>query len=341
MIVTRNDVATAAGVSPSTVSYVLNDGPRRVSTETKKRVWSAIRKLGYHPNAIARSLRTQRVGMVGLIVPDIANPFFAGVSRGAQDVAREKGYFVVVCNTDGVFEQEIELIQSLYEHRMEGIIVAPAGASQKNLQFLLDRGVPIVLFGREEIAEDTIVDCVGIDDTAAAYDAVNHLLSEGHSSIALITGPLVKGRMSHRLEGYRRALVERGIAYRDELVVSGNYLQESGYRSAAELLGRAARFSAVFATNDLMAIGAMMAFQEKGLRIPEDIAIIGFDNIAESKVTTPKLSTIDNPNYMQGKVSAEMLFARIGEQRRAPPRAVILSHKLVVRDSTRRGMCET
>jgi LacI family transcriptional regulator len=276
--------------------------------------------------------------MVGLIVPDIANPFFAGVSRGAQDVAREKGYFVVVCNTDGDFEQEIALIQSLYEHRMEGMIVAPAGASQNNLQFLLEHGVPVVLFGREEIAEETIVDCVGIDDTVAAYDAVNHLISEGHTSIALITGPLNRGQRSHRLEGYRRALVERGIPYRDELVVNGNYLQDSGYRSAAELLTRGARFSAVFATNDLMAIGAMMAFQEKGLRIPEDVAVIGFDNIAESRVTTPRLSTIDNPNYMQGKVSAEMLFERIGEQRRVAPRAAILAHRLVVRGSTKCGI---
>ncbi|MGA2765351.1 MAG: LacI family DNA-binding transcriptional regulator [Spirochaetia bacterium] len=329
---TRNDVAAAAGVSPSTVSYVLNDGPRGVSEEIKERVWKAVRELGYHPNAIARSLRTSRVGMVGLMVPDISNPFFAGLSRGAQDVAKERGYFVVVCNTDGRLDQEVSLMRSLYEHRMEGMIIDPVEAVQEDLKFLLDRKVPVVLSGLDR--EGAVVDCVGVDDTEAACDAVGHLLELGHTDIALITGPLKQRRMNHRPDGYRKALSERGIPWRQELVANGEYTQISGYECARELSARSVKFTAVFAANDLMAIGAMAAFQEMGRRVPEDVAIIGFDNIPESSVATPRLSTVDNPHYTQGRVAAEMLFERISGELSADPRAVVLPHRLIIRGST-------
>ena len=334
MMATRNDVARAAGVSPSTVSYVLNDGPRSVSDETKERVWKAIRELGYHPNAVARSLRTSRVGMVGLVVPDISNPFFSGLSRGAQDVARERGYFVVVCNTDGQLSREVSLLRSLYEHRMEGMIIDPVEARQDDFKFLLDRSVPVVLSGLDR--EGAIVDNAGVDDTEAARDAVQHLLDLGHTDIAMITGPRKQSRMTHRPEGYRKALADRAIAYREELVADGEYSQASGSACARDLLARGKKFTALFAANDLMAIGAMMAFQEQGLRVPEDVALIGFDNIPESAVTTPRLSTVDNPHYTQGRVTAEMLFERINADFTGAPRAVVLPHRLVVRESTTR-----
>jgi LacI family transcriptional regulator len=333
-MVTRNDVAEAAGVSPSTVSYVLNDGPRGVSESTKERVLKVVSKLGYHPNAIARSLRTKRVGMVGLMVPDISNPFFAGLSRGAQDVAKEKGYFVVVCNTDGQLRQEISLMRSLYEHCMEGIIIDPVEVESRDLKFLLERSVPVVLSGLDK--DTAAADCAGVDDTQAAADAVGYLMALGHKEIALITGPLTQRRMSHRPEGYRKALIEHSIAYRDDLVVNGDYSQGSGYNCAQELLQRRVKFSAVFAANDLMAIGAMVAIQERGLRVPEDVSIVGFDNIPESNVATPKLTTIDNPHYAQGKATAEMLFERISGTIQGRARAIVLPHRLIVRGSTAR-----
>lgn len=331
-MVTRNDVAEAASVSPSTVSYVLNDGPRSVSEGTRDRVLKVVRKLGYHPNAVARSLRTKRVGMVGLMVPDISNPFFAGLSRGAQDVAKEKGYFVVVCNTDGELQQEVSLMRSLYEHRMEGIIIDPVEVKSKDIKFLLDRCVPVVLSGLER--ETAAGDCAGVNDTQAADDAVEHLLALGHKEIALITGPLKQRRMSYRPEGYRKALLEHSIAYREDLVVNGDYSQGSGYNCAQELMQRRVKFSAIFAANDLMAIGAMVAIQEKGLRVPGDVSIVGFDNIPESNVSSPKLTTIDNPHYAQGKATAEMLFERISGTFQGKARAVVLPHRLLVRGST-------
>lgn len=269
------------------------------------------------------------------MVPDIANPFFAGVSRGAQDVAKERGYFVVVCNTDGELDQEISFMRSMYEHRMEGMIIDPVEVRQEDLRFLLDRGVPVVLSGLDE--EGSIVDCVGVDDTEAASDAVRHMLDLGHRDVALIARPLKQTRMGHRPEGYQRALNEREIVFREELTASGDYSQESGHRCAVELLKRGVRFTALFATNDLMAIGAMVALQEQGLRVPEDVAIIGFDNIPESNVTTPKLSTVDNPPYTQGRVAAEMLFERIDEQFKGESRAAVIPHRLIVRDSTKRS----
>ncbi|HVP18755.1 MAG TPA: LacI family DNA-binding transcriptional regulator [Spirochaetia bacterium] len=334
-MITRNDVAAAAGVSPSTVSYVLNDGPRSVSEAIKERVWKAVRELGYHPNAVARSLRTARVGMVGLMVPDISNPFFAGLSRGAQDVAKERGYFVVVCNTDGKLDQEISLMHSLYEHRLEGMIVDPVEVMPKDLTFLQDREVPVVLSGLDR--EQAIADCAGVDDTEAAADAVSHLLELGHIDIALITGPLKLRRMNNRPDGYRKALAGRGIPWREELVTNGSYSQVSGYECARELAARKVKFTAVFAANDLMAIGAMAAFQELGMRVPEDVALIGFDNIPESNVATPRLSTVDNPHYTQGRVAAEMLFERINGEFTGEPRAVVLPHRLIIRGSTVAG----
>jgi LacI family transcriptional regulator len=334
-MVTRDDVARAAGVSPSTVSYVLNDGPRSVSDDTRERVWKVISELGYQPNAVARSLRTSRVGMVGLMVPDISNPFFAGLSRGTQDVAKERGYFVVICNTDGQLAHEVSLQRSLYEHRMEGMIIDPVEARPADLKFLQDRAVPVVLSGLDR--DDATVDCAGVDDMEAACDAVEHLLELGHTDVAMITGPLKQRRMNHRPDGYRKALAGRGLAYREELVANGDYSQASGYACAMELLDRGGKFTALFAANDLMAIGAMMAVQEKGLRVPEDLAMIGFDNIPESAVTTPRLSTVDNPHYTQGRVTAEMLFERINGEFTGDPRAVVLPHRLIVRGSTGRA----
>jgi LacI family transcriptional regulator len=215
------------------------------------------------------------------------------------------------------------------------MIIDPVEARPADLKFLQDRAVPVVLSGLDR--DDATVDCAGVDDMEAACDAVEHLLELGHTDVAMITGPLKQRRMNHRPDGYRKALAGRGLAYREELVANGDYSQASGYACAMELLDRGGKFTALFAANDLMAIGAMMAVQEKGLRVPEDLAMIGFDNIPESAVTTPRLSTVDNPHYTQGRVTAEMLFERINGEFTGDPRAVVLPHRLIVRGSTGRA----
>ncbi|AKX95125.1 LacI family DNA-binding transcriptional regulator [Neomoorella thermoacetica] len=330
-MVTIKDVARHAGVSVTTVSRVLNNSQHPISPATKQRVLAAIEELGFCPNAAARSLQLNETRTIGLILPDIANPYYPGIVRGVEDVAHESGYTVILCNTDRSRERTQEYLRVLREKRVDGVIFTGGGAVEDASQshFFDQERIATVVIGRHRGK----LPAVQVNNTLAAREAVEHLLSLGHRRIATITGPATSTTASDRLDGYRCALAGRGMKVDPLLIVEGNFEFESGYQAIDRLpLRGPGAITAIFAHNDLMAIGAMKALQERGLQVPGDIAVMGFDNIPLASFITPQLSTVAVPVYDLG-VTAMKVLAELLAGREVPP-VTTLATKLQVRDST-------
>lgn len=325
------DVAGRAGVSVSTVSRVVNL-PRLVSAATRLRVERVIEELGYRPSRVARRLRARRGGanIVGLIIPDIQNPFYSDVVRGVEDVAYARDYAVILCNSDENLEREGFYLDLLVAESADGVILPPIRGDDETTARLLALGLPIVCLDRR--LRRTSVDTVVVDNRSGAYEAVEHLTSLGHERIALICGSTSLSSFSERLEGYGDALSSRGIEGRSELVLVGEPRQEEGRRMAASLLELDERPSAIFAASNLLTLGALSAVRERGLRVPEDIAIVGFDDAPWAELLACPLTTVQQPSYEMGRRSAELLFHRIEEPHRVPA-LVVLAPTLVVRES--------
>ena len=331
---TMKDVAQRAGVSPSTVSHVINE-TRFVSQQLRDRVLRAMRELNYQPSAVARSLRTKRTQVVALVIPDITNPYFPEVARGVQDVAEENEYSVILCNTDRMRGRELRFLKALRGQRVDGLILNPSEVTSGDLQDLQDAQIPVVLIGSQ--IDHPNLDVVMVDNVQGAYDAVSHLFDLGHRRIGLIGGLRASSSGEQRFQGYIRALTDLGLPIDKEIITEERFTREGGYESMNCLLALQSPPTAVFASSDVMAIGALMAIQEKGLQVPDDVSLVGFDDIAEASTTTPKLTTIYQPKYQAGQVAAQLLFDRIEG---APPgerQKVVLSHQLVIRDSTARA----
>jgi len=327
------DVAQQAGVSASTVSHVIN-GTRFVSDGLRERVLGTMRELSYQPNGVARSLRTKRTNVVALVIPDITNPYFPEVARGVQDVAEKRDYVVILCNTDRVLSRELRFLETLRRQRVEGLILNPSGVTIRDLRELEEASIPVVLIGSQ--IDHPELDVVLVDNTRGAYNAVKHLIDLGHRRIGLVGGPRTASSGEQRFQGYIRALMEHGLPIDEGLITEGPFTNGGGYECMKQLLALQSPPTAVFASSDVMAIGALMAIQETGLRVPDDLSLVGFDDIAEASATVPKLTTIAQPKRQTGEVAAQLLFNRI--ESAAPPRRqkVVLDHKLVVRGSTGR-----
>jgi LacI family transcriptional regulator len=327
------DVAQRAGVSVSTVSHVIN-GTRFVRDELRERVLGTMKELNYQPNGVARSLRTKRTNVVALVIPDITNPYFPEVARGVQDVAEKRDYVVILCNTDRVLSRELRFLETLRRQRVEGLILNPSGVTFRDLRELQEARIPVVLIGSQ--IDHPEIDVVSVDNTMGAYDAVNHLIDLGHRRIGLVGGPRSASSGEQRFRGYIRALTDQGLPIDEALITEGPFTNEGGYECMKQLLMLQAPPTAVFASSDVMAIGALMAVQETSLRVPDDLSLVGFDDIAEASATAPKLTTIAQPKRQTGEVAAQLLFNRI--ESTAPPRRekVVLDHKLVIRGSTGR-----
>jgi len=333
MTVTLHDVAARAGVSIKTVSNVINDYPH-IRPATRSKVEQAIAELGYTPNLTARSLRSGRSGAIALAVPDLALAYFAELAASVIAAAESSGLVVLVEQTGADPARERELLRSPRLKMTDGLLFSPLGLGQDDIG-ALEVGYPLVLLGERMF--DGPVDHVTMQNVAAARAATEHLLATGRRRIAVIgahEGEVI-GSAGLRLRGYREALEANGIPYDEALVgPSMAWHRESGARSMRELLGRGAEFDAVFAFNDTLALGAMRALLEAGRRVPEDVAVIGFDNIDEAQYTVPSLSTVEPGRDWIARTAVATLVERIERGDRAgEPRTLLADFEIVARES--------
>jgi LacI family transcriptional regulator len=305
---TIREVAQHANVSATTVSHVINN-TRFVSDALCHRVHLAMDELGYQPNALARSLRRGQTHTLGLILPDSANPFFAEIGRNIEDCAFEQGYSLILCNTEGNLDREHIYVELLSQKRVDGIIIIAAGDHAHSLNTLLEFKLPLVLVDRD--LPGVHVDTVLVDNHEGGYLATRHLIDHGHRCIGCIAGPSHLLASAQRVAGYYDALVEAGLPVKEDLIRRGDFHPESGLLALAEFLELPEPPTAIFACNDLMAIGALRAADASGLRVPGDLALIGFDDIELATYTTPPLSTISQPKKELGQLAVQMLLDRI------------------------------
>jgi LacI family transcriptional regulator len=326
---TLHDVARVAGVSIATVSATINH-TAYVSPPLQERVRKAIAEVGYHPDAIARSLKTRTTKTLGLIISDISNPFFTSLIRGIEDVANGRGYTLILCNTDERLEKERAYVQLLRSRRVDGVIMAPVGGTEEYVDFDAAAAAPVVFIDRRVPAR---ADAVVTDNVQGAHDVVRYLIGLGHRRIGVITGLPHISTSEERLAGYQGALQEAGLQSDPSLVKVGSSRLEGGHQAAQELLATAMRPTAIFATNNLMAIGLMRAVAERGLRCPEDISVACFDDFDWASVFHPRLTTVAQPTYEMGSRAAELLLAHLNGSPMIDPQTCVLAPTLVIRDS--------
>jgi len=329
--VTIHDVAAKAGVSYATVSRVLNDKDS-VRDETRAAVLKAVAELDYVPDPIARSLATKQTAMIGFVVSDITNPFLADVARGIQRVADARGYSVTICVTENDTAHEIRAIRFLAARRADGLIVTPPESeeSDKLIGEVAEAGTPFLLIGRHLPHERAST--VSTSTTAGAYTATSYLLKQGHRRIAHIQASPRMGYGRGKLRGYSQALQEHGLDIDPQLIVASDYSVAGGQRAAESLLSLASPPTAIFATNDLTAIGALAAAEGLGLQVPRDLSVVGFDDIIFARSTRPPLTTVAQPALKLGETAANMLLQMIRGE--SVPQEVILDCALIVREST-------
>lgn len=330
---TIKEVAKRAGVSVGTASNVIS-GAVAVSPVRRELVLAAIRDLGYHPSDVARSLKLRRTNMLGLIVSDITNPFFAQLVRGAEEAALARGYLLLTFNTDDRVEREKHVLGVLRGRRVDGIllVVAPIHGESTHITETIARGTPVVCLDR--VPRGVSVDSVTVDNASAARECVEHLLEMKHRRIGILTGSLLLATARERLRGYRQALQSRGLRFDPDLVREGNFRMESGYQLATELLSGSSRPTALFVSNGLMAIGALRAVADLGLRCPEDVALATFDDLPLSEVLSPPLTSVAQPAYQMGYEGAKILFDRIKSKRMDGPVKIRLHAQLTIRQSS-------
>ena len=328
MPVTINDVAKRAGVSPKTVSNVIHDHPH-VRESTRSKVLKAIEELGYQPNIAARSLVTKRHDLIGFVLWDILNPAYTEMVETTVAQARESGYMLILGNAGRDPGEEDRVVTLMIQQRVDGIILASTTRGSKVPERLVEAGVPVVLVSR--YPEDLFTDYVGVDNVRGEYMMTHHLLRLGHTRIAFMRGIPTVSTSVDREAGYRQALEDHGIAYDESLVGSGNYTPQEAYLAAGRLLSLDERPRAIACANDLMAISVIDAVLDAGLRVPEDVAVTGFDDIAWAGSRSLNLTTIRVGMDLMAREAVSLLLNRIQGQVTGSPREVILPPELVVR----------
>jgi len=325
------DVARKASVSVSTVSHVIN-GTRFVNPETVERVQQAIRELGYHPNSVARSLRRGRTHTIGLLVPDNSNPFFAEVARIVENEGFNAGYSVILCNSDGSEDKEETYISVLISKQVDGLICIASSNRLRGLRHVLEAKIPVVAVDRE--LPGSAITQILVDNWQGGYIAGQYLTNLGHRKIVCIAGPHETTPTAKRLEGFKQALREANIGLDAHHVAAGDFRFVGGQRAMVELLQRKLAFTAVFAANDLMAMGAISALHAAGLNVPGDVSIIGFDNIPYTMTSLPPITTIAQPIETLGRLCIEALVEQI-QFPDHPTKQTLLTPTLIVRESCR------
>ncbi len=329
---TQKDVARAAGVSQATVSMVLSGGGASIPAETWERITKAAKDLGYVPNRFAQALKTSRTMTIACIVPDITNPFYPSLIRGIQSIADGQNYDVITVNTDGTPERERHFLDWARQGRVDGVVGVFFTLKAKDFNPLVEAGVPIVrIESSKKRGGEIPIDDIYVDSRAAAQTVTEYLLRLGHKRIALVAGR--GGPQAHRIEGYRTALSKLG--HPDHVVIDDEFSEMGGMRAAESILGGDFSPTAIFAANDLMAIGVMQSLREHGIRIPEDIAVVGFDDISAAKLVTPTLTTVAQFQWKMGERAAQTLMNRLRGEKTGAGTAVEMPFDLIVRGSTR------
>ena len=330
--ITIKDVAIHAGVSISTVSRVLN-GYKNVNSEVKDLVLNAIEEVGYTPNALARGLRSQSTQTIGLIVNNILNPIYSILSHAIEITARKYGYHIFLCNSGANPDYELEYLQSLYEKKVDGIIIAPTGRNKDKLKSFIEYGIPIVQVDRR--VEGIETDSILTNNKRSAYELVMHLLDKGYKDIGLIVGVQSVTTGMDRMEGYLNALADRGLSPQPEYIKVGHFDEQTGYIAMKELLNLSNPPRAVFVGNNLMATGGIKAIHERGLKIPQDIAFGMFDDPDWAKMHNPPITAIQQQTKQIGIEAAELLIQRIkNPSDRKHPQNRIIDSELIIRQST-------
>jgi DNA-binding LacI/PurR family transcriptional regulator len=337
---TIRDIASRAGVAPMTVSRAINENGY-VSPEARERIMRAVKDLDYHPNRLARSLKSQRTHVVGILLPDIGHPFSAELSRHLEETLLSRGYTSFISTTQRSIEREQTALNTFFDHRVDGIVVATLETRAGNDALLrfVNRGLPVVIVGRT--LSHPNVDQVNADHWKGGHEMVKHLVSLGHRRIGFIGASVLIHSGLPRFQGYLDGLREHDCAISPDLIVGPDNLnspafatQEEGYDGMRRLLALAQPPTAVFARNDACAIGAIRAARELGLVVPDDIAIAGFDNVPMSAYTTPPLTTVNQPTATIAQRAADYLVARIEGRATSERRDLCLDCEVVIRQST-------
>lgn len=335
---TIQHVAKRAGVAPITVSRVINKSGY-VTQPVRERVEAAIAESGYVPNGLARSLRSRRTHTLALVLTDITNPFFTTVARGVEDAASDAGFMVILGNTDEAETKERQYLQMLLQRQVDGILLVPAGDATESLRVIQQQKTPVVVLDRRVGTTD--VDVVRCDSVGGAYQLGSLLASLGHRNIAVIAGPSKLSNSEDRVSGFQRSLAEAGLGHNVPgfhegiaPVYYGTLTQESGYTMTQDALSAMPRPTAIFATNNFLAVGALNALHDAGLRVPEDVALVAFDDLLPAFVPFPFLTVADQPAYEMGQKAVALLLKRLSGEDPEPFRETLLDSKLVIRRSS-------
>lgn len=330
--VTMKDLAKETGYSVVTVSRALNDYPN-IKPKTKKEILKKAKELGYVKNRMAASLRNKKTKIIGVVITGSANPFYAEVIDGIEDVAKENGYHIILIDTLGNHKIEVKAIESLLQKRVEGLVIGPDYEHVDYLPFLQDNGFPFVILGRNFSNIDVYE--VRTDEEKGGFLATRYLIENGHSRIAMINAPQFTFRRNTRYDGYIKALEEYGIELDHDLVeITDGISSEEGYNATRKLLENRHDFTAIFAYNDLIAFGALKALREENMNIPEDCSIVGFDNVRLSSSIIPAMTTINLDKYKMGKTAFELLVEQFTKNDNITTKK-IFPPSLVIRESVK------
>jgi len=331
MTITIYDVAREAGVSMATVSRVVNGNPN-VKPTTRKKVLETIERLGYRPNAVARGLASKKTTTVGAIIPDISSMFFADLARGIEDIATMYKYNIILANSDRNKDKELQLINTMLEKQVDGILFMGGEISEEHIRQLTSNSVPVVLSSTYD--ETNTIPSVNIDNEKAAYEATKFLIEQGNNNVAFIYGHDETPISRFKFEGYKRALVEFDFTLTQDFIVNVDYSYDSGIKAVRQLLSLQRKPTAVFVASDEMALGVIHGAQDMGYRVPEDLEVFGFNNTRLATMVRPTLSTIVQPMYDIGAVSMRLLTKFMNNEE-VEDKKIILPHRIIERDSTK------
>jgi len=320
-------LASKAGVSVNTASRAINDKPD-INSLTKERILKIAREIGYVPNASAVALRTQKTRTLGVVIADNNNPFYAEVLSGIEAEAKANNYHIILTNTRRDYQEEETAIDLLLAKQVDGLLIAPVQEKNKDIYKLIDSRIPFVVVGRDY--ENFSVDAVYNDEIRGGYIATEYLIKKGYRNISYIGGYTFKSPARKRLEGYKNALNDYSIPIKERLIRIGDIDIEDGYKSTKEMFDRRLDFQAIFAYNDMMAFGAIKAIKERGMKIPDDIGVVGYDNILFSSLVSPPLTTFNLKKDDLGRESVRLLLSRINGQRKKCKK-IVLGVDLIIR----------